>query len=211
MFADITADELQDCIKRPQRGKGPGIDGVCAGMIKDSSELLHSCLLELFNCMLSTRFPECLSVGVITAVFKAGDKQDMGNCRGITVGPVFAKLFAMIFECRLAAWAEEHGVKARGQAGFRKDHRTTDNVFVLRSLIDKQKQSRQKGGSGKLYCCFVDFRRLIQYQGLFCGRCLKTWECLEGYSPSLNPCMRSIVLPSRHQQACLKFSDACWG
>ena len=109
--------------------------------------------------MLSTQFPECLSVGVITAVFKAGDKQDMGNYRGITVGPVFAKLFAMIIECRLAAWAEEHGVKARGQAGFRKDHRTTDNVFVLRSLIDKQKQSRQKGGSRKLYCCFVDFRK----------------------------------------------------
>ena len=61
------------------------------------------------------------------------------------MGPVFAKLFAMIIECRLALWAEKHGVKARGQAGFRKDYRTTDNVFVLRSLIDKQKQSRQRG------------------------------------------------------------------
>ena len=28
-----------------------------------------------------------------------------------------------------------------------------------RSLIDKQKQSRQKGKAGKLYCCFVDFRK----------------------------------------------------
>ena len=75
------------------------------------------------------------------------------------MGPVFAKLFAMIIERRLATWAEEHGVKARGQAGFRKEHRTTDNVFVLRSLIDKQKQSRQRGYSGKLFCCFVDFRK----------------------------------------------------
>ena len=159
MFADITVEELQICIKRLQRGKSPGIDGICAGMIKDGGELMHSCLLELFNRMLSSHFPECMSVGVITAVYKAGDKQDMGNYRGITVGPVFAKLFAMIIERRLATWAEEHGVKARGQAGFRKDHRTTDNVFVLRSLIDKQKQSRQRGGSGKLFCCFVDFRK----------------------------------------------------
>ena len=45
----------------------------------------------------------------------------MSNYRGITVGPVFAKLFAMIIERRLASWAEEHGVKARGQAGFRKN------------------------------------------------------------------------------------------
>ena len=134
MFADITADELQDCIKRLQRGKSPGFDGVCARMLKDGGELLRSCLLELFNRMLSS-LPERLSVGVVTAVFKAGDKQDMSNFRGIAVGPVFAKLFAMIIEYRLAAWAEEHGVKARGQAGFKKDHRTTDNVFVLRSLI----------------------------------------------------------------------------
>ena len=30
--------------------------------------------------------------------------------------------------------------------------------FVLRSLKEKQKQDRQKGGVGKLYCCFVDFK-----------------------------------------------------
>ena len=29
-------------------------------------------------------------------------------------------------------------------------------MLVLRSLIEKQKQARQKGGSGKLYCCSVD-------------------------------------------------------
>ena len=52
MFAHITADELQVCIKRLQRGKSPGIDGVCAGMIKDGGELLQSCLLELFNRIL---------------------------------------------------------------------------------------------------------------------------------------------------------------
>lgn len=30
MSASITADELHDCIKKLQRGKSPGIDGVCA-------------------------------------------------------------------------------------------------------------------------------------------------------------------------------------
>ena len=61
--------------------------------------------------------------------------------RGITTGSVIAKLFAMIYERRLASWAEGHAVKAKGQVGFRKDFRTTDNIFVLRSLIDKQQQS----------------------------------------------------------------------
>lgn len=31
-------------------------------------------------------------------------------------------------------------------------------MVVLRSLIDKQKQSRQKGGSGKQYCCYLEIR-----------------------------------------------------
>ena len=84
----------------------------------------------------------------------------MSNYRGITVGPVFAmiKLFAVIIERRLASWAEEHGVKARGQAGFRKSYRSCDTHFVLRSLMGKQKQARQ---TGKLSCCFVDFKKSV--------------------------------------------------
>ena len=48
------------------------------------------------------------------------------------------------------------GIKAKGQAGFRKDFRTTDNIFVLKSLIDKQKQTH---GHLKLYCRFVEFKK----------------------------------------------------
>ena len=125
-------------------------------MIKD---LVKQSLLWLFNCMLAGHFPERLSVGLITAVHKSGDKSDMSNYRGITVGSVTAKLFAMILEQRIVSWAEDHAVKAKGQAGFRKEFRTTDNIFILRPLIDKQRRTRLKGKAGKLYCCFVDFRK----------------------------------------------------
>ena len=83
-------------------------------------------LLWLFNCMIVGHFPERLSVGLITAVYKSGDKFDMSNYRGIIVGSVIAKLFAMILEQRMVSWAEDHAVKAKGQAGFRKEYRTTD-------------------------------------------------------------------------------------
>ena len=45
----------------------------------------------------------------------------------------------MILDHRLAVWAEDEGIKAKGRAGFSKDFRTctTDNIFVLKSLIDK--------------------------------------------------------------------------
>ena len=83
----------------------------------------------------------------------------MSNYRGITVGSVIVKLFAMILDHTIAVWAEDEGIKAKGQAGYKKEFRTTDNIFVLKFLIDKQKQTRQGKASGKLYCCFVDFQK----------------------------------------------------
>ena len=88
------------------------------------ADLVKECLLWLFNRMLANYFPEHLSVSLITAVYRSGDKSDMSNYRGITVCSVIAKLFAMLLEERIASWAEEHAVKAKGQADFRKDYRT---------------------------------------------------------------------------------------
>jgi len=57
----------------------------------------------------------------------------------------------MIMEQTLASWAEKHAVKARGQAGFGKGYRATDNTFVLRTLLEQQRQTRLKGNvPGKL-------------------------------------------------------------
>ena len=100
--------------------------------------------------LLASHFPERLSVGLITAIYMSGVKFDMSNYRGITVSSVIAKLVAMILERRIVLWAERHAVKAQGQAGFRKDFRTTDKICVLKSLIDTQRQKRQKGPAGKL-------------------------------------------------------------
>ena len=156
---DVTLGELSICIKRLKHGKSPGFDGVLADMIKDGGSLLKECLLWLFNCMLASHFPKSLPTGLITAVYKSRDENNLSNYRGVTVGPVIAKLSAMILEQRIASWAKKQGIKTKGQAGFRKDFRTTDNTFIVRSVIDQQRRTRQKGKAGKLYCCFVDFKK----------------------------------------------------
>jgi hypothetical protein len=68
------------------------------------------------------------------------------------MGLVLAKVFAMILEARLSSWAEERGLRARGQAGFRKDFRTTDNLYILQTFIEQMTHKRKK-----VYYCFVDF------------------------------------------------------
>jgi hypothetical protein len=43
--ADITVDELSQCIKLLKRGRCPGIDGILADMIKGGGDFVQQCLL----------------------------------------------------------------------------------------------------------------------------------------------------------------------
>ena len=95
----------------------------CPEMIKDGGDVLHNCLLVIFNLMLTNHFPKQLSVGLITAVYKSGDKGDMSNYRGITVGSVIAKSFAMILDHRIAVWAEDEASKP-------KDKQVSEKTFA---------------------------------------------------------------------------------
>jgi hypothetical protein len=87
--------------------------------------------LTTFNCFLEEGFPKALSTGVVHALFKGGDASKFDNYKGITVGPILAKLFAMILEKRLSEWVEQHGLRAKDQARFCKDYRITDQLFIL--------------------------------------------------------------------------------
>ncbi len=58
-------------------------------------------LLTMLNCFLEEGFPEAFFIGVVHALSKGGDASKFDNYRGIMVGPILAKLFAMIFDKRL--------------------------------------------------------------------------------------------------------------
>jgi hypothetical protein len=40
------------------------------------------------------------------------DAYEFDNYRGITVGPIIAKMFVMILDERLSEWVEQHGLRA---------------------------------------------------------------------------------------------------
>ena len=69
---------------------------VLSEMVKDGGDVFFNSPLVILNLMLARHFPKQLSVGLISAVYKAGDKGDMSNHQGITVG-VIAKLLTMIW------------------------------------------------------------------------------------------------------------------
>ncbi|KAL4431289.1 hypothetical protein ABPG75_006545, partial [Micractinium tetrahymenae] len=94
------------------------------------------------------------ALGAITPILKKGDPTDPNNYRGITVGHVLGKLYALVVNARLTAWLEARGLRAKGQSGFRQGRRTVDNCFILRALAE-----RYRSGGVKLFACAVDFEK----------------------------------------------------
>jgi hypothetical protein len=133
---DITLDEIAQVMKRLKHNKSAGLDGIKAEFLLDAGDMLHVPLQIVFNKLLQQGYSAGLFTGVIHALHKGGDALQFENYRGIIVGPILAKVFAMILEARLSSWVEERGLCARGQVGFRKDLCTTDNLYILQTLIE---------------------------------------------------------------------------
>ena len=179
---DVDVTEVAAAFRRLKRNKAAGIDGIKAEFIIDARDILLQPLATTFTQMLSHGVPDSWCLGVIHPIFKSGDCNDPSNYRGITVTSVLAKLFAMVIEARLSNWAETNNLRATGQAGFRKDHRTADNIFIMNALITQAKKDKKK-----LYCCFVDFKKAfdsVPRQRLWqvlasCGVTNKIISCLQ--------------------------------
>jgi hypothetical protein len=151
---DITLNEITQMMRRLKHNKSVGLDGIKAEFLLDVGDMLHVPLQIVFNKLLQQGYSTDLSTGVIHALHKGGDALQFENYRGIIVGPVLVKVFTMILKARLSSWAKERGLRARGQAGFRKDFHTIDNLYILRTLIEQNTHKRKK-----VYCCFVDFHK----------------------------------------------------
>ncbi len=117
-------------LKKLQKNKAVGLDGMKVEFILDVGKLLHMPLLTTFNRFLIEGFPKALST-VVHTFFKRVMPPNLTTIGGITVGPILAKLFIMIPDKRLSEWAEQHGLRAKGQTEFCKNYHTTDQFFIL--------------------------------------------------------------------------------
>ncbi len=136
-------------------------------MIKHTSSKFQLAILKLFNVVLSVGyFPDIWNQGLITPIFKNGDKFDPNNYRGISVSSNLGKLFCSIINARLLDFIITHNVLSRSQIGFLPNYRTSDHIYTLHTLIEKHVNQDK----GKIYACFIDFKKAfdsIWHQGLF--------------------------------------------
>jgi hypothetical protein len=79
----------------------------------------------------------------------------MSSCLG--------KLFTSILQKRLNYFLEINNLISVTHGSFRKGYRTTDHIFILKTLLNKYIYNFKK----KLFVCFVDFRKTVSGDQLF--------------------------------------------
>lgn len=150
----ISADELIQNVKELKNRKASSFDCITNEMIKCSITLMATTLLKLFNHVLHAEiFPKQWAEGYISPLYKKGDNLDPSNFRGITISSCIGKLFTRILNNRLNVFLTENNIISANQIGFISGKRTTDHIFVLKSLMDCAKHSKKH-----LYMCFVDLK-----------------------------------------------------
>ena len=135
---EITKRQIRQAAKKLKNKKSPFVDKIRNEMIKASLEPLMPVYVKLFNLILqSGKMPDVWCQGLITPIYKSGDKSDPTNYRGICVSSCLGKLFCSILNRRLHLYFEENKILHNFQIGFLPENRTADHVFTLMILIDK--------------------------------------------------------------------------
>ena len=111
---------------------------------------MRQLLLKITHAALSEgKIPEDWSKGLITPVFKKGDKLDPANYRAITLLSI-PGICRMVLN-RIQETIDNH--LREEQCGFRSSRGTTDAVFVVRQIIEKARERRIP-----IHWNFVDFK-----------------------------------------------------
>ncbi|CAJ0922587.1 unnamed protein product [Ranitomeya imitator] len=164
----ITLQEVTERLSSIRCRKASGLDGILPEMLKYSAPEIQAAMVKLFNIVLSAGyFPRTWNQGLITPIHKSGDRYDPANYRGICVSSNLGKLFNSILNKRILTFLTEHNVLSKSQAGFMPNHRTTDHIYTLHSLIQRHVYNTK---NGKIYACFVDFKKAfdsVWHPGLF--------------------------------------------
>ena len=131
------------------------MDSIPSEFLKLCKQELVELITTVMNYIIECRsFPDLWAEGLYTPVFKNGRLDDTNNYRGITVLSVFAKIFETAVKNRMVFVSEAFQDTGEANGGFLKGSRTTDNIFILLGLIQ-----RQLFLGKSLYLCMVDFSK----------------------------------------------------
>ena len=153
----FTKKEILSCKDKLKNSKASGIDMIKNEVLKicldDKGflEVLHLLVNKIFN---EGKYPTAWKTELVRPIHKKEETYLEKNYRGISLTSCLGKFFNNLLLMRLSKCFEDLRLFQDHMMGFRPNMRTSNNIFVLKTLIDKQFQKNEK-----LYCCFVDFSK----------------------------------------------------
>jgi exonuclease III len=155
----ISKEEIMYHVEKLKNNKASGVDGICCEFLKYASKELSDILFCLYNYIFEKGdWPTIWSEGLINPVYKKGSINVTDNYRKITVMPAAGKVLESILNYRLTFRNVALNTDDPCQFGFKKNSLTTDNIFILNSLIQKQRYKKKP-----VYVCFMDFTKAFDY------------------------------------------------
>ena len=164
---EITADEIIKAANKLKTKKAAYSDRITNEMLKASADILAIGFTKTFNAIMNSgNFPSSWCEGLISPIFKSGNKLDANNYRGICVSSSLGKFFCSILNNRLMHFSKSKNLLHPSQIGFIPGNRTSDHIFTLKTLHDKYINQNNE----KIFACFVDFKKAfdsVWHEGLY--------------------------------------------
>ena len=148
---DISIEEVERAVKQMRKYKAPGICNISAELLQNTGlytiRWLHRVITAVWN---TERTPLDWRKAIIIPIHKKGDKKECNNSRGISLLSVPGKVFTRVMLNRLKDTVDE--TLRENQCGFRKGRGCSDQIFLMRQLIEKKLEFNEE-----LIICFIDF------------------------------------------------------
>ena len=129
-------EKIRAAINSLENEKSPGQDNLGAEVFKADPQLAADLLQPLLRDIWEEKkLPEDRTEGVIVKIPKKGALNNCNKSRGITLLSVPSKILAKIIIQRIAETVDQH--LRREHAGFWKGKGCTDQIFILRNIIEQ--------------------------------------------------------------------------
>ena len=145
--------ELQGALRKLQRNKAPGLDGVKQDVLRLLDYCAETKLLQLLNeCLTSGKIPkEWKQARVVCIYNNKGSPSLPENYGPISLLNALYKLYTSILQARLAERHDKH--RRNTQYGFRAEQSATDPMFIMRLAQDYSAKTCHP-----LYLLFLDWK-----------------------------------------------------
>ena len=152
--SNFTRAEVDAAIDSLHSNKSPGIDScIVSEILKNGGEFIRSEIHQICSIVYEKHeAPKQWTSNLIVPIPKKGNPQLMGNYRGISLMSIAAKVYNKILFNRIVPIVD--GILRRNQAGFRKNRSCTQQIHILRRIIE--------GATAKqipFFITFIDFKK----------------------------------------------------